>query len=139
DISWQSGLNTTVLRVKPDPGQQPVLDNSIIGDHYPGNNKPSFTGGWTNRVQCHRISAGMDLLYHFSGENIAAYSFGPMTTFSRDNAWLAQNIYVGYKIPLPEKMRLEVYVDSRGPVRGGNSSYMTVPSRYYGIGGKFAF
>ncbi|MBN8855121.1 MAG: hypothetical protein BGO55_25065 [Sphingobacteriales bacterium 50-39] len=138
DISWQSGLNTTVLRTKIDPDLQSPSDNSIIGDHYPGNNKPSFTGGWTNRVHCHRVSVGMDVLYHFSGENIVANSFSQMTTYSRDNAWLAQNIYIGYKIALPEKMGLEVYVDSRGLVRGGNTPYMTTPSRYYGIGGKFS-
>jgi len=28
-------------------------------------------------------------------------------------------------------------VDSRGLVRGGNTSYMASPSRYYGVGGKF--
>jgi hypothetical protein len=137
DVTWQTGLNTTVLRTKVDPNQQTYLDPSLIGDHYPGNNKPSFTGGWTNRIQCHRVSVGVDLLYHFSGENVVGYNFGPMTTFSRDNAWLAQNIYVGYKIALPEKMGLEVYVDSRGLVRGGATSYMATPSRYYGIGGKF--
>jgi len=137
DVTWQTGLNTTVLRMKVEPNQQAYLDPSFTGDHYPGNNKPSFTGGWTNRIQCHRVSAGVDLLYHFSGENIVANPVSRMTTYSRDNAWLAQNIYVGYKIALPEKMGLELYVDSRGLVRGGNTSYMASPSRYYGVGGKF--
>ncbi|HVU56332.1 MAG TPA: hypothetical protein VHD83_14805 [Puia sp.] len=138
DVTWQSGLNTTVLRAKPDPGQQTMWDPSIIGDRFPSNNKPSFTGGWTNRVQCHRVSVGMDLLYHFSGEDVVFYSFGPLTSFTRGNAWLAQNIYIGYKVPLQEKIGLEVYVDSRGLVRGGSTSFMTTPSRYYGIGGKIS-
>ncbi|HVV06010.1 MAG TPA: hypothetical protein VHC96_17380 [Puia sp.] len=34
------------------------------------------------------------------------------------------------------KMGLEVYVDSRGLARGGNTTYNMNPRRYYGVGGK---
>jgi hypothetical protein len=134
DLSWQAGLNTTVLQSKTAPSPTAV-SNTIIGDHYPGNSQPSWTGGWTNRVQYHRLSLGIDMLYHFSGEVFYSSSGGQFQV-GRDNSWLMQNIYIGYKVPLPKNMGLEVYVDSRGLVRGGNTSYNMDARRYYGVGGK---
>ncbi|HEY4206628.1 MAG TPA: hypothetical protein VGM31_07450 [Puia sp.] len=139
DLSWRSGLNTTVMRCKIGSNYQDIPTDGIVGDHFPGNTKPSFTGGWTNRVQYHQFGLGFDLLYHFNGENITANNFGALSAFSRDNAWLAQNIYIAYKVAMPENIGLELYLDSRGLVRGGNTANLTTPSRYYGLGGKISF
>ena len=132
DCSWLMGLNSTVLRSKNDFSANP----GIIGDGYPHNGKPSFTGGWVNRVQVHRLSLGLDIMYHFSGEVYNPYNGSQYTLAGRENSWLLQNIYVGYKLPMHHKMGLEIYVDSRGLARGGNTSYDMNPRRYYGVGGK---
>jgi hypothetical protein len=132
DCSWLMGVNTTVLRSK-----NPITaDPGIIGDGFPGNGKPSFAGGWVNRVQYHRLSLGLDVLYHFSGEVYNPYNGIQFSLAGRENSWLLQNIYVGYKLPMHNKMGLEIYVDSRGLARGGNTSYDMNPRRYYGVGGK---
>ena len=132
-FSWRMGLNTTVLRSNGSGAQ---ADHNVIGDNVPGNKKPSFTGGWVNRLQCRRISAGADMLYHFSGETLNYYNVYPVSLAGRDNSWLMQNIYLGYQLPMPGKMALEVYLDSRGLLRGGNTSYGMDTRRYYGVGGK---
>jgi hypothetical protein len=131
DLSWRMGVNTTVLRNKNDRA-----DPNIVGDSYPGNGKPSFTGGWVNRVQIHRLSVGLDILYHFSGEVYNPWDGNAYTLAGKENSWLLQNVYVGYKLPMHHKMGLEVYVDSRGLTRGGNTTYDMNPRRYYGVGGK---
>lgn len=138
ECSWQMGVNTTVLRSKFDPGPQISPNPGIIGDSYPGNERPSFTGGWTNRVSYHRLSLGLDMLYHFSGEVYNNYlnGAGQFTLAGRENSWLLQHVYVGYRLPMHNKMGLEVYVDSRGLARGGNTTYNMNPRRYYGVGGK---
>jgi hypothetical protein len=77
----------------------------------------------------------MDLLYHVGD---VLYFNGSTYSESHEDLWLTQNIYAGYKLPMPKKLALEVYVDSRGLVRGGGGSkgYLITPDRYYGVGGK---
>jgi hypothetical protein len=133
DVSWRSGLNLTRLVTL---AHQPVPEVLPADDW---NEKPSFTGGWVNRVQCHRLSLGLDLLYHFGD---ISYSNIDNYFTNQENYWVIQNIYVGYKLPVSEKMGLEVYADSRGPARGGansSTSFTLNERRYYGIGANLCF
>jgi len=133
DCSWLQGVNSTVLRNKSI-----ITNPGIIGDSYPGNGKPSFTGGWVNRVRVHRLSLGLDVLYHFSGE-VYNTSSGPQYTLAgRKNGWLLQNVYVGYNIPMHHKMSLEIYADCRELAGGGDLSSVDLAAirKYYGVGGK---
>lgn len=131
-VSWMMGANTTVLRVHNVAEPNPY----IIGDNTPDNKRPSFTGGWMNRIQCHGFSLGLDLLYHFSGE---MYDFSGQNSYvlaARRNGWILQNVYAGYKVPMHKKMNLEIYADCRALAGGGilSSVDMTSDRRYYGVG-----
>lgn len=132
-VSWLMGVNTTVLRVHDAAEPSPY----IIGDNTPGNKRPSFTGGWVNRVQWHGFSLGLDLLYHFSAE---LYDNGGSVEYilvQRRNGWIVQNVYAGYKVPMHNKMNLEIYADCRALTGGRLLSAMEVPGsgrKYYGVG-----
>jgi len=130
EVSWMMGANTTVLRVYDVAEPSPY----IIGDNTPGNKRPSFTGGWVNRIQWHRFSLGLDLLYHFSAELYDPF-YSPQLA-ARRNGWILQNVYAGYKIPTHGKRSLEIYADCRGLSGGGTLSAMEVPGarKYYGVG-----
>jgi len=129
-VSWMMGVNTTVLRVYNVAEPSPY----IFGDNTPGNKRPSFTGGWVNRIQYHGFSLGLDLLYHFSAE-----LYDPFDSYqlaARRNGWVLQNVYAGYKIPTHSKKNLEIYAACRGLAGGGTLSSMEVPGgrKYYGVG-----
>lgn len=132
-FSWQTGLTTTVIRNKTNAVAESYI-TTIQGEHVKGNNRPSWTGGWTNRVRVKDLSVGVDMLYHFSREVEVPTPNGP-STYYRANTFLLQNVYVGYRLHLPGKTGLEIYADSRGLVRNDKSNVLD-QRRYYGLGGK---
>jgi hypothetical protein len=135
EASWQMGINTTVLRTTNVAELSPY----IVGDNAPGNNRPSFTGGWVTRIRYHHFSLGLDILYHASAE---LFDFGSNGYFlaKRGNGWVLQNVYAGYKLLLHNKGSLELFADCR-PMRGGGLiSELDLPatSQYYGAGAKLS-
>jgi len=132
---WESGLTATIIRNKTNvyPDFYANAANVPLGDHASGNDKPSWTGGWTHRLRYKDLSAGVDMLYHFNREiNTTLLSNFPST---KANTFLLQNIYVGYRLHLPGKTGLEIYADSRGLVRSDKYNVLDA-RRYYGVGGK---
>ncbi|MBN9384637.1 MAG: hypothetical protein J0H74_28040 [Chitinophagaceae bacterium] len=134
-FSWQSGLTTTVIRNKTNA----YLESYVfppLGEHMRGNDKPSWTGGWTHRLRYKDFSAGVDMLYHFNKEINFITPAGDLT-YSRANTFVIQNIYIAYKLHLPGKTGIEIYADSRGLVRSDKSIGQDA-RRYYGVGGKIS-
>jgi|GEM_PF-616472 len=133
NFSWQSGLTATVIRNKTNLYPDTYV-NEPLGEHAKGNDKPSWTGGWTHRLRYKDLSAGIDMLYHFNREVNTILSSGAAGYF-RTNTFLLQNIYIAYQLHLRGKTGLEIYADSRALVRGDRSELLDA-RRYYGVGGK---
>ena len=74
-VRWLTGVNATFLQNK-SPFNYTNVSNLYgkqdVGDDAPNPN--SWTGGWVNRVQVRRFTAGFDLLYHF-GESEQSYNY----------------------------------------------------------------
>ena len=132
-LSWESGLNLTLLKGKTDSS------NYMERNGKPGvgefNSDPnSLTGGFVNRLRLGQFTAGLDLLYHF---HETAYTTADNLTFTphRVNSFLIPNIYAGYDLHLPHGKGLELFAESRGLVRNHSQDLMDA-RRYYTIGGK---
>ncbi|MDO6434949.1 hypothetical protein Q4E93_30325 [Flavitalea sp. BT771] len=135
-FSWESGLTATTIQNKTNfyPEVYASTANVPLGDHAKGNDKPSWTGGWTHRLRYKDLSVGVDMSYHFNREINASVLSG-IYSYSRANTFLLQHIYIGYRVHLPGITGLEVYADSRGLVRSDKSNALD-SRRYYGVGGK---
>jgi hypothetical protein len=129
-LSWQSGLNVTLLRSRIDSPSTYLIVKPDMGEVYP--NAYSWTGGWVNRVQVKDVTAGLDLLYHF-GETTYIANGGT----SRLNSVLVPNLYIGYRCHLAHAETLEFFVESRGLIRSRTSD-LPDERRYYTAGGKFS-
>jgi hypothetical protein len=131
-FSWQTGANVTVLQIGDAPNSTPYF----IGDNTADGKKPSFTGGWVNRIQCRDFSFGLDLLYHFSKEIYSITNSSSYFVAGRKTGWMIQNIYAGYRIPTHRKTGLEIFADCRALATGGSFSPYNMPSnkKYYGLG-----
>jgi hypothetical protein len=123
---WQTGLNATMLEQ-----EYPVTyftTNPSIGAN-------EWTGGWVNRLSCHNLFAGVDVLYHV-GETI--YTIVPNTgtlAASRINSVSLQNVYLGYKLNAAHLKGLEIYADGRNLVQTKETD-ITDDRRYLGLGVK---
>jgi hypothetical protein len=129
-LSWQTGLNVTLLRSRIDSPSNYLIVKPDMGEVYP--NAYSWTGGWVNRVQVKDVTAGLDLLYHF-GETAYIANSGT----SRLNSVLVPNLYIGYRWHPAHAHMLEFFVESRGLVRSRTSD-LADERRYYTAGGKFS-
>lgn len=136
DFGWQSGLTATLIKNSADPAAYAYNYTSLQGPHTDGNGHPSWTGGWTNRLQVKDLSFGLDMLYHINRE-IAFTGNGGTLIAVRENQLLLQNVYAGYTMHLSGGKTLEIYADARGLVRGSKNMQVDT-RRYYGIGGKIA-
>jgi hypothetical protein len=126
---WLTGVNATILRNKSQANSinnANLVEKPAFGDVVPG--PTSWTGGWVNRVQIKRFTAGLDLLYHF-GESIP----GQTDTVKR-NSVITPNIYVGYNWHLSGMRMLEFFVESRGLIRNSTNDLLDY-RRYYTVGG----
>jgi hypothetical protein len=127
--SWQTGLNTTLMRSKTNVslpyGVKPIVGD-INGDPY------SWTGGWVNRVRYKSFTAGVDVLYHFGERN-----YNPARTSEQKNPYYTPNVYLGYDMPIAKGKPLEVFIASRGLIHSTNND-LSDGRRYYTIGGKFS-
>ncbi|HMI61634.1 MAG TPA: hypothetical protein VK518_12010, partial [Puia sp.] len=135
-LSWESGLNLSLLRGKTDSADFLTnYGNPGIGAF---NGAPdSWTGGWVNRLRLGDFTAGLDLLYHFRETVYSGYNVGSNFVFtpSRVNSFVVPNIYAGYDLHLPHGKGLELFAESRGLVRNHSQDLMDV-RKYYTIGGK---
>jgi hypothetical protein len=134
---WLTGVNVTMLSNKLHSGGtalQTELHKEDIGDDVPGPH--SWTGGWVNRVQVKRFTAGFDLLYHFN-ESVQSETYSGAFDTVKVNSVILPNIYIGYSWHLPGVQTLECFVESRGPIR--NSTNDLLDGRwYYTVGGKLS-
>ena len=121
-VSWQTGVNLTLLRCKVDSAGSVQIGLNGIGDTYP--HPFSTTGGWVNRVQVAHFTGGVDLLCRF-GETV----YNTNGTIRRVNSVVVPNLYVGYRCGL------ELFVSTRGLVRNSSADVMD-GRRYYTVGGK---
>jgi hypothetical protein len=129
-LSWQTGLNVTLLRSRIDSPSSYLIVKPDMGEVYP--NAYSWTGGWVNRVQVKDVTAGLDLLYHF-GETTYIANGGT----SRLNSIVVPNLYIGYRWHPAHAQTLELFVESRGLVRSRTSDLLD-ERRYYTAGGNFS-
>jgi hypothetical protein len=131
---WLTGLNVTLLSNKLHSGGSTFPTQGYkqdIGDDSP--NPHSWTGGWVNRVQVKRFTAGFDLLYHF-GEWTQGSSYNDTI---KVNSVITPNIYIGYNWHLSGVKTLEFFVESRGLIRNSTNDLLD-DRRYYTVGGKMS-
>lgn len=131
---WRSGLTTTVIRNKTNVYADDFSSYEPLGEHRPGNDRPSWTGGWTHRLQYKRLSLGLDMVYHFNKEWQLILPSGGIS-YTTVNFFEVQNVFISYKLHLQRMAGLEIYADSRGPLRSDKSNVLD-QRRYYGVGGK---
>ena len=105
-----------------------------VGDDAP--NPHSWTGGWVNRVQMKRFTAGFDLLYHF-GESVQSETYSGAYDTIKVNSVITPNIYIGYSWHLSGVKPLEFFVESRGLIRNSTNDLLD-ERRYYTVGGKMS-
>jgi hypothetical protein len=136
-VRWLTGLNATLLQNKSPftySNQSSENGKQDIGDDSP--NPSSWTGGWVNRVQVKRFTAGFDLLYHF-GESVLSQTYSGAFDTVKVNSVITPNIYVGYSWHLPGAQTLECFVESRGLIQNSKSDLLD-DRRYYTVGGKLS-
>jgi hypothetical protein len=129
---WLTGVNATILRDKSKTStinNVSFVEKPAFGDIIPS--PTSWTGGWVNRLQIKRFTAGLDLLYHF-GESIP----GQTGTVKR-NSVITPNVYAGYNWHLSGVKTLEFFVESRGLIRNSSNDLLDY-RRYYTVGGKMS-
>jgi hypothetical protein len=124
NLKWETGLNVTLLRNKPDSAGNVEFD-PIYGDVAPAGYSP--TGGWVNRVQLNRLTAGLDLLYHFH-ETI---NYGAPLGTQHVNSVIVPNLYVGYSWN-----SFSLFAESRGLIRNSKQDVMDT-RKFYTVGGKW--
>jgi hypothetical protein len=136
-VRWLTGVNATLLQNNSHfmyvdyPNNYAKQD---IGDDSPS--PGSWTGGWVNRVQVNRFTAGFDLLYHF-GESVLGGSYIVSPDTAKVNSVITPNIYVGYSWHLPGEGVLELFVESRGLIQNSTNDLLD-DRRYYTVGGKLS-
>jgi hypothetical protein len=112
ETRWLTAFNMTLVR--PSDG---------VGN--------AFSGGWVNRFQSGRFSAGLDLVYLFhSGDSLS----NPILP-SKVNYVDVSNIYAGYKWKLGSGL-LELFVQG-STLRQREQSYLPYLRKVYTIGGKW--
>jgi hypothetical protein len=136
-VRWLTSVNGTLLQNKSHfayadyPGYEEKQD---IGDDAPS--PASCTGGWVNRLQLKRFTAGFDLLYHFRESVQSETSSGTYDTV-KVNSVITPNIYIGYNWNLRNIKTLECFVESRGLFRNSTNDLLD-ERRYYTVGGKLS-
>jgi hypothetical protein len=134
---WLTGANLTLLSNKLRSGGTTLPTEQYkqdVGDDSP--NPHSWTGGWVNRVQVKRFTAGFDLLYHF-GESVQSETYSGTNDTVKVNSVITPNIYIGYSWHLPGAQTLECFVESRGLIRNSTSDLLD-DRQYYTVGGKLS-
>jgi hypothetical protein len=133
-LSWQTGFNLTSIRNKGLAAGFDITGKLDIGDDYP--NPLSWSGGWVNRFEARRFSAGLDLLYHI-GEPVASTTANGAADTIKVNSVILPNVYVGYRYPMAHSRSLELFIESRGLLRNAKSDLLD-SRRYFTLGGKFS-
>ena len=136
-VRWLTGVNATFLQNK-SPFNYTYVSN-LYGKQDVGDDAPSpgsWTGGWVNRVQVGRFTAGFDLLYHF-GESAQSQTYTGTYDTVKVNSVITPNIYVGYSWHLSGVKTLEFFVESRGLIRNSSNDLLD-DRRYYTVGGKMS-
>jgi hypothetical protein len=136
-VRWLTGANVTFLQNKSPLTYTNVYytnGKQDVGDDSP--NPASWTGGWVNRVQVKRFTAGFDLLYHF-GESVQSETYSGAYDTIKVNSVITPNIYVGYSWHLRGERVLELFVVSRGLIRNSTNDLLD-DRRYYTVGGQLA-
>jgi hypothetical protein len=128
-VNWLTGVEVTLLRSKLDSnGAQPSLAPEA-GDMSPA--PLSWTGGWVNRLQIQRFTAGLDLLFHVGEEPL--FFNGEQ---QKQHSITVPNVYAGYRWKLAKAGELELFVEGRGLVRNKSNDLLD-DRRYYTVGGNF--
>jgi hypothetical protein len=94
--------------------------------------KPSFTGGWMNRLSFKKLFFGLDMFYHFSQQQFSPNG-SYLSPAQRINSILVQNIFAGYHF-----RKLVLYIAAKNLYQN-KQSVLTDGNRYYGIGFNIAF
>jgi len=132
-FGWQSGATAALIRDKTGTYGENYLPTPL-GSFAKDNNKPSVTGGWTNRLRYKHVSMGVDMLYHVNRE-IALYLPSGAISYTTVNIFQVQNIFLAYRLHLQRIAGLEVYVDVKRLAQSNKYNQLD-GRRYYGIGGK---
>ena len=74
------------------------------------------------------------MVYHFNKEWQLILPSGGIS-YTTVNFFEVQNVFISYKLHLQRMAGLEIYADSRGPLRSDKSNVLD-QRRYYGVGGK---
>ncbi|MBS7564293.1 TonB-dependent receptor [Mucilaginibacter sp. Bleaf8] len=117
-VSWRSNFNATNLKQK-------VFIPATLGGGSIITNAQVWTGGWANRLQYRKVTAGADILYFASPRDRA--------TRVPYSSMALQNVYVGYIIKTPTLKRLEVFATGRNLTQN-NTSIFADYRRYVGLG-----
>lgn len=125
DLQWTSTF--TITNISINKGTPPYFTLEYATGDYK-TTKPSFTGGWMNRVQYRNYLFGMDILYHFSQQFYSTGNLYLNPPSQRLNSLLLQNLYVGYHFK-----KWEIYMAARNLYQNKQSS-LTNGNRYYGLG-----
>ncbi len=128
-VNWLTGLQVTLLRSKLDSNGGTPNSPPEAGDISPAS--LSWTGGWVNRLQIQRFTAGLDLLFHV-GEEPLFFNGNEQ----KQHSITVPNIYAGYRWKLAKARDLELFVESRGLVRNKGNDLLD-DRRYYTVGGNF--
>jgi len=123
-LRWETGLNLTLFRNKPDSALQYTITVPPLGDAAPAGYSP--TGGWVNRLQLKGFTAGLDLLYHFH-ETVYITS----QTTQHVNSVIIPNLYAGYNWH-----SFSLFAECRGLIRNSKQDVMDT-RKYYTLGGKW--
>ena len=128
-VNWLTGFQVTLLRSKLDSNGVSSSSAPEAGDISPAS--LSWTGGWVNRLQIQRFTAGLDLLFHV-GEEPLFFNGNQQ----KQNSFTLPNVYAGYRWKLAKTREVEFFVESRGLVRSKSNDLLD-DRRYYTLGGNF--
>jgi hypothetical protein len=135
-LRWISGINMTMLRNNVDGNLAQYYEIAAIGDVAPSG--WSQTGGWVNRIRIKRVTAGVDVLYHFGETEMRQPPYSWMIQRGgKRNSVLVPNIYAGYDWKLRGAGALELFLESRGAIRNSPNN-LSDGRRYYTFGGKLS-
>jgi hypothetical protein len=121
-----SGITVANISINKNTG---YYNNEYTTGDY-GTSKPSFTGGWVNRVRYHNFMFGLDIMYHINEQILPTNGNYLLYSQQTKNCLLLQNVSFGYKIK-----SYELYITGRNLFQNSTGD-LTNYNRYYGVGFK---
>ncbi|BAU54414.1 hypothetical protein [Mucilaginibacter gotjawali] len=132
DFSWRTGLNIAQEKFQiSDPNVNAAAYASYL------NTGHRYSGGFTNRLTCKNLFAGLDLLYQLGQRPVTLVGFvpGAGVTSPHVNSVSLQSLYFGSQVKINKVKYAEAFASFRN-IAQNNSGDITDNRRFYGLGVK---